>query len=137
MKETVPWEPWGNWYIMRSSHEFGWASQFACLNYYGLFTRGHKVLFDTPIAVRSVDIAVSQLPFPLRQALALKYWWHRDLKGSLITDRLRAETIGLGSPSSFKEVLRTAKWLGEIEYAKLLERRQQSATIGYSSEATL
>ena len=71
---------WGNWYIWRTGHQLGWSSHYACLNYFGLFVNGHKVLFDTPSAVRFVDVALGgRFPELLREALAVEYLWHREL----------------------------------------------------------
>jgi hypothetical protein len=121
-------EVWGNWYIMRTSHEFGWASHWAVMNYFGLFVAGHKILFDTPERVRRVDIAIGTLPALLREALALGYWWHRDMKGRPITDAMRANAMDLASTSQYGEVLRTAKLCAE-KALDLLDLRRKSATL--------
>jgi hypothetical protein len=120
---------WGNWYILRTAHEFGWSSQFACLNYFGLFVGGHKVLFDTPSHVRFVDVAVGQLPELLRKALALEYWWHRDLTtGYEIPERDKAMALNLESPSQFREVVRTARLLAQ-HTMEAIDLRRESAKL--------
>lgn len=110
---------WGNWYILRTAHEFGWASHYACLNYFGLFVNEHKILFDTPKHVRLVDVAVGRLHELLRQALALDYWWHRHLTGDEVTDRERAYAMGLKSPRQFDDFRRVAEKLAEYEIERL------------------
>lgn len=119
---------WGNWYIHKTGHELGWASHSHLLNYYGLFVSGHKILFDTPSAVRFVDVALGgRYPEFLRQVLAAEYWWHRDLKtGEKITAREKAEVLSLDSPSQFREVLRTAKLLAQHAMETLDCRRETS-----------
>lgn len=117
---------WGNWYIWRTGHKLGWPSHYACLNYFGLFVNGHKVLFDTPSHVRFVDVALGgRFPELLRDALALEYWWHRELKtGREISKREKAEVLGLDSPSQFREVVRTAKLLAQRTMETLDLRRE-------------
>ncbi len=118
---------WGNWYIQRTSHEFGWGSQWAVLNYYGLLSAGHKVLFDTPEHVRVVDVAVGQIHELLRNSLVLRYWWHRDAKsGEVITEKQRAEALEMSSASQFAEVVRTAKLLVEKQLETLDYRRRNA-----------
>jgi len=121
---------WGNWYIWKTGHELGWASHYACLNYFGLFVNGHKVLFDTPQAVRFVDVALGgRFPEFLRDALAVEYWWHRELAtGRAITPREKANVLGIDSPSQFKEVVRTAKLLAQRTMGAL-DLRRENATV--------
>lgn len=116
---------WGNWYIKRTAHDFGWPSHNSCLGYFGLFVGGHKILFDTPAHVRFVDVSVGQLNELLRQALALHYWWHQDLHtGEHITDRQRADALGLSTPSQFREVLRTARLVAQRSMQAIDLRRE-------------
>ena len=125
---------WGNWYIKRTSHEFGWSSHYSCLNYFGLLIAEHKILFDTPSHIRFVDIAVGRVPQPLNDALALEYWWFRDLKtGAEITERRKAEVLGLESPSAFREVVRTARWVAQTAM-NALDLRRESITMAQVAE---
>jgi hypothetical protein len=121
---------WGNWYIHKTGHELGWTSHNHLLNYYGLFVSGHKVLFDTPSHVRFVDVALGgRFPDLLRTALAVEYWWHRELAtGRKITAREKAEVLGLDSPSQFREVVRTAKLIAQ-HTMEALDCRRDSATV--------
>jgi hypothetical protein len=121
---------WGNWYIHKTGHELGWTSHNHLLNYYGLFVSGHKILFDTPVHVRFVDVALGgRFPERLREALAVEYWWHRELEtGRKITAREKAEVLGIDSPSQFREVIRTAKWLAQ-QTMEALDCRRDSATV--------
>lgn len=119
---------WGNWYIWKTGHELGWTSHNHLLSYYGLFVNGHKILFDTPERVRFVDVALGgRFPEELRAALAIEYWWHRELAtGRKITAREKAEVLRLDSPSQFREVVRTAKWLAQRTMETLDCRRENA-----------
>jgi hypothetical protein len=122
---------WGNWYIKKTGHDFGWASHYACLNYSGLFIGGHRILHDTPAHVRFVDLALGgRFPEDLRRVLVVEYWWDRDIKtGERITTREKAQAMGMESPSQFKEVVRTAKWLAQRTLGAL-DYRREIATLG-------
>jgi hypothetical protein len=121
---------WGNWYIHKTGHELGWTSHNHLLNYYGLFVNGHKILFDTPSHVRFVDVALGgRFPELLRTALAVEYWWHRELEtGRKISAREKAEVLSLDSPSQFREVVRTAKLIAQ-RTMETLDCRRDSATV--------
>lgn len=123
-------EIWANWYIIRTSHEFGWPSHWAVLNYHGLSNSGHKILFDTPESVRAVDVAVGQLPDLLRRALVLKYWWHREIiTGENITDWQRSQALPADNVSQYREIVRTAKLCLE-NALEIVDYRRRNASIG-------
>src|SRR5688500_1188017 len=84
---------WGNWYILRSTHEFGWPSADSLLSEWGMLFAQHRVLIDVPKRVRAVDISVGLLIEQLRRTLVLTYCWDRDMRGYPINDFKRSKAM--------------------------------------------
>jgi hypothetical protein len=99
---------WGNWYILRSDHEFGWPGANSVLSLYGTMQAGHRILIDSPARVRKVDVAVGQLIAELRHILILHYCWDRNHLGYAIRDYQRAQAVGV-SNSTYEGLLGLAE----------------------------
>lgn len=119
---------WGNWYILRSAHEFGWPSADALLLEFGAMFADHRVLHDTPRRVRAVDIAAGQLISELRQVLVLTYCWDRDLRGYPITDFRRAQVVGT-SMGGFDSLLGLAECEVEMRLDSIRELVSESGAL--------
>jgi hypothetical protein len=119
---------WGNWYILRSSHEFGWPSADALLAEFGSMIADHRILIDMPRRVRAVDLSVGRLMDELRRVLVLTYCWDRDLRGYPISDFRRSQAMGT-SMGGFDSLLCLAETSIEGVLDTLRERVNTSGAL--------
>jgi len=81
---------------------------FMCQDFGGAGKPGHKILIaDLPSRHRKTEAAIMSLPEEGQRIIAVKFGWFLDAKGTPVTNRQRAEFMGVGQ-ERFRTMLRTA-----------------------------